>query len=239
MPLHPDRPLVLGHRGAPLQVPENTMRGFRLAMALGADGVELDVQPAADGTPVVIHDLSLDRTTDRTGIVAALSWPAITGVQSDGEPVPRLEEAAAWAAESGAWVNVEIKSPGAESASVAAMEAAGVMARTVFSSFVPEVIAELRRVAPHAVRYFLTERWDDEVRRTVQDLGAHGVCPHHSIATPALLAELREAGLGAVVWTVDDPERIRELVRAGVDAVITNRPELAVAVLAEEHRKSN
>jgi glycerophosphoryl diester phosphodiesterase len=116
------------------------------------------------------------------------------------------------------------------------MKAAGVMGRTVFSSFVPEVIAELGRVAPHAVRYFLTERWDDEVRRTVQDLGAHGVCPHHSIATPALLAELREAGLGVVVWTVDDPERMRELVRARVDAVITNRPELAVAVLAKERR---
>jgi glycerophosphoryl diester phosphodiesterase len=113
------------------------------------------------------------------------------------------------------------------------------MERTVFSSFVPRVIAELGRVAPHAVRYFLTERWDDDVRRIVQDLRAHGVCPHHSIATPALLAELREAGLGVVVWTVDDPERIRELVRAGVDAVITNRPELAVAVLREEGWKES
>ncbi|HEX8317100.1 glycerophosphodiester phosphodiesterase [Longimicrobium sp.] len=239
MPLHPNRPLVLGHRGAPFQAPENTMRGFRLATAHGADGVELDVQPAADGTPVVIHDLSLDRTTDRTGAVAALSWPAIAQARAGGEPVPQLEEAAAWAAESGAWVNVEIKSPGAEAASVASMEAAGVMERTVFSSFVPEVIAELGRVAPHAVRYFLTERWDDEVRRTVHDLGAHGVCPHHSIATPSLLTELREAGLGVVVWTVDDPERIRELVRAGVDAVITNRPELGVAVLREERRKED
>jgi glycerophosphoryl diester phosphodiesterase len=238
MPLRPDRPLVLGHRGAPFQAPENTMRGFRLAMSQGADGVELDVQPAADGTPVVIHDLSLDRTTDRTGAVAALSWPAIAEARAEGEPVPRLEEAAAWAAESGAWVNVEIKSRGAEAASVAAMEAAGVMGRAVFSSFVPEVIAELGRVAPQARRYFLTERWDDEVRRMVQDLGAHGVCPHHSIATPSLLAELREAGLGVVVWTVDDPERIRELVRAGVDAVITNRPELGVAVLREEQRRT-
>jgi glycerophosphoryl diester phosphodiesterase len=237
MPFHPDRPLVLGHRGAPLEAPENTMRGFRLALAHGADGVELDVQPAADGTPVVIHDLSLDRTTDRTGAVASLSWPDIALARAGGEPVPRLPEAAAWAGESGAWVNVEIKSPGAEAASVAAMEAAGVMERTVFSSFVPGVIARLGRVAPHAVRYLLTERWDDEVRRTVQELGAHGVCPHHSIATPALLAELREAELGVVVWTVDDPGRIRELVRAGVHAVITNRPELGVAVLREERRK--
>lgn len=234
MPFSTGRPLILGHRGAPFEAPENTMRGFRLALAHGADGVELDVQPAADGTPVVIHDPTLDRTTDRVGAVAALSWAQISGARAGIDPVPRLEEAAAWAAESGAWVNVEIKSPGAERASVAAMTAAGVMERTVFSSFVPEVIAELGRVAPDAVRYFLTERWDDEVRRLVRGLGAHGVCPHHSIATPALLSELREAGLGVVVWTVDDPTRIRELVRAGVTAVITNRPELGVSIRREE-----
>lgn len=239
MPFPTDRPLILGHRGAPAEAPENTMRGFRLALEHGADGVELDVQPAADGTPVVIHDLSLDRTTDRAGSVAALPWSAIARARSRGEPVPRLEEAAAWAAETGAWVNVEIKSPGAEQASVAAMRVAGVMERTVFSSFLPQVLAEVGRVAPDAVRYFLTERWDGEVRRAVRELGAHGVCPHHSIATPALLKELRESGLGAVVWTVDDPARIRELLRTGVAAVITNRPDVGAAVLREELRKNN
>jgi glycerophosphoryl diester phosphodiesterase len=234
MPVRPDRPLILGHRGAPFQAPENTMRGFRLAVEHGADGVELDVQPAGDGTPVVIHDLTLDRTTGRAGAVAAMSWPAIAEARAGGEPVPRLEEAAAWARESGAWVNVEIKSSGAEAASAAAMRSAGVMERTVFSSFVPEVVAEVGRVAPDAVRYFLTERWDDEVRAVVRRLGVHGVCPHHSIATPSLVAELRGAGLGVVVWTVDDPARIRELVRAGVTAIITNHPQLGVAILTEE-----
>ena len=109
----PDRPLVLGHRGSPARAPENTLLAFRLALEEGADGVELDVQPAGDGAPVVIHDASLERTTDSTGRIAGLTWEAVAAARSRGEPVPRLEQAAAWAAESGAWLNVEIKSPGA------------------------------------------------------------------------------------------------------------------------------
>src|SRR5215211_2975476 len=72
------RPLILGHRGAPRGAPENTLRAFRLALEEGADGVELDVQPSADGVPVVLHDDTLDRTTDATGDVATLSWARIS-----------------------------------------------------------------------------------------------------------------------------------------------------------------
>jgi glycerophosphoryl diester phosphodiesterase len=230
------RTLILGHRGAPREAPENTMRALRLAMERGADGVELDVQPSADGEGVVIHDPTLDRTTDHTGPLAALPWASIAEARAGGEPVPRIGEAAAWAAEAGAFLNVEVKSRGAEDASVRAVREAGMMERTVFSSFLPEIVRELGRVAPEAERYFLTERWDDEVRAGVRALGVRGVCPHHSIATAALLAELREAGLGVVVWTVDDPERIAELVRAGVRAVITNLPAIGVAARAAAER---
>lgn len=229
----PDRPLVLGHRGSPRRAPENTLLAFRLALEEGADGVELDVQPAADGAPVVIHDPTLERTTDGTGAVAALGWPELSAVRSRGEPLPRLEGAAAWAVESGAWLNVEIKSRGAEAASLAAVEAAGVLDRTFFSSFVPDVVARVREVAPHAVCFLLTERWDDEARGTARRLGVRGVCLHHAAATSTTLGELRDMGLDAVVWTVDEPERLKELLRAGVRAVITNHPARGVAALKE------
>lgn len=229
----PDRPLVLGHRGAPFEAPENTLRGFRIARAHGADGIELDVQPAADGAPVVIHDPTLDRTTSGTGPVASRPWSELRTASVGGEPLARLEDAMAWAAEADAWVNVEIKSPGVEAASVRAVREAGWMERTVFSSFVPSVLETLRSVAPDATRYLLTERWDDEVRATAWSLAVDGICPHHTLATADLLAELGDAGLGVVVWTVDDPARMRELLRAGVTAVITNRPEEGVAALRE------
>src|SRR5262245_3514397 len=101
------RPLVLGHRGAPRAAPENTLRAFQLAMELGADGVELDVQPSADGVPVVLHDDTLDRTTDGSGDVATLPWARIAEARADGEPVPRLEQVVEWAADVGAFLNVE------------------------------------------------------------------------------------------------------------------------------------
>ncbi len=185
---------------------------------------------------MVIHDPTLERTTDRAGAVAALPWAEIGAARSGGEPVPRIEEVAAWAADAGAFLNVEIKSPGAERAAVEAVRSAGILRLTVFSSFHPEIVAEVGRIAPEAERYFLTERWDDEVREGVRALGVQGVCPHHSIATPALLAELRAAGLGAVVWTVDDPERIAQLVLEGVRAVITNLPAIGVAARAAVER---
>lgn len=230
------RTMILGHRGAPREAPENTMRALRLAVEHGADGVELDVQPSADGVGVLIHDLTLERTTDRAGDVAALPWARIEEARSAGEPVARIEEAAAWAAEAGVFLNVELKSRGSEAPSVRAVREAGVMERTVFSSFYPDVLAELGRIAPDAERYFLTEEWSERVRAGVRELGVRGVCPHDSIATPALLDELRAAGLGVVVWTVDDPERIAALVRAGVRAVITNLPALGVAARAAAER---
>lgn len=233
MSIFPTRPLILGHRGAPREAPENTMRAFRLAVEQGADGVELDVQPSADGVAAVIHDDTLQRTTDAAGSVPMLPWERIAGARARGEPVPRLEEAARWAAETGAWLNVEIKSVGAEAAAVAAIRGAGVMERTFFSSFLPTVVAEVGRLAPEATRCFLTERWNAQVRRLVETLGAQGVCLKNRLATPAVLAELRGKGLAVVVWTVDDPLRTRVLLRAGVQALITNRPAMAVAALRD------
>jgi glycerophosphoryl diester phosphodiesterase len=229
----PAKTLVLGHRGAPREAPENTMRAFEVALEQGADGVELDVQPAGDGTAVVIHDDRLDRTTDRHGPLAALTWGDIVGARSRGEPVPRLEQAVEWAVRSGAWLNVEVKSTGVEAESVRIVREAGLMERTFFSSFLPEVVTALRRAAPDGTVCYLTERWDAEVQAGVRMLGMDGVCLHHSIATPEAVAWLRDHRLHCVVWTVDDPQRMRELYEQGVLAIISNLPRLAAEVRAE------
>jgi glycerophosphoryl diester phosphodiesterase len=227
------RPLILGHRGAPREAPENTMRAFRLALEQGADGVELDVQPSADGVPVILHDDTLDRTTDAAGDVAELAWERISAARAGGEPVPRLEEVAAWAAVTGAFLNVEIKRPGVEAAALAAIAAAGRMGATLFSSFDVASVAEVRRLDPSAACWLLTERWGADVLESARDLGVGGVCLHDPLATPAVLDALRGAGLGAVVWTVDKPGRIRALLRSGVAGVITNFPAAGMRARAE------
>lgn len=99
----------------------------------------------------------------------------------------------------------------------------------LFSSFLPEVVQEIGRLAPDSRRYLLRERWDAAVPVIVREIGAGGVCLRDDAATAEALSELAEAGLPVVVWTVDDPARIRALLRAGVAAIITNRPDVAVA----------
>jgi glycerophosphoryl diester phosphodiesterase len=232
------RPLILGHRGAPRGAPENTMRAFRLALEEGADGVELDVQPSADGVPVVLHDDTLDRTTDQTGDVSLLEWEQIATARSEGEPVPRLEEVVEWAAASGAFLNVELKRPGAEAAAVAAIVGAGLRGRTIFSSFLSASVAEVRRLDPAATCYFLSDGRAGLAMAVARQLGAAGVCLGARRATPAALAEFRRAGVPVIVWTVDRPYRIRGLLREGVRGVITNLPAQAVRVRAEAEQSA-
>lgn len=220
--------LILGHRGAPLAAPENTIAGFALALESGADGVELDVQLSADGVPVVIHDDTLQRTTGVTGRVADLSWRRISGIRAGGEPVPSLEQAAAWAAATGAWLNVEIKAAGAAEPTLAVLEAAGLDERVIVSSFHETVVEEVGRLNPDLERYLLLERWESASRTAVDACGAGGVCLRVDAASDAALAELQAAGLPVVVWTVDDPARLAALIRSGARAIITNRPELAI-----------
>lgn len=226
----PPRPLILGHRGAPFEAPENTFGSFARAMELGADGVELDVQRSADGIPVVIHDLTLDRTTSGSGEVAAHPWAALAGLEAGpGEPLRRLTEVADWAVGAGAWLNVELKTEGVEATVLTVLERAGVLERTLVSSFLPVAVLEVGRLAPGVRRALVTEFWTPTVAEIVRDCGAQGVCIERHLASPALLAELSAAGLSTVVWTVDDEAEIRTLMRAGVAAIITNRPERGAA----------
>ncbi|MBA4156663.1 MAG: glycerophosphodiester phosphodiesterase [Gemmatimonadetes bacterium] len=235
--------LILGHRGAPVEAPENTLRSFRRAREHGADGIEFDVQPSADGVPVVIHDDTVDRTTGEQGAVADLPWAALARLDAgaghrgagsgEHDPIPRLEEVAEWAAETGAWLNVELKAAGAEAASLAILRDAGVLDRVIFSSFDPHIVRAVGHLDASVRRFLLTEDWTVNLRLRVAECGAGGVCLAGEAATPPALRDLARAGLPVVVWTVDDPARIAELLRAGVAAVITNDPARGVAARRE------
>jgi glycerophosphoryl diester phosphodiesterase len=221
--------LVLGHRGAPTEAPENTLESFALAMRQGAHGVELDVRPAADGIPVVIHDDTLERTYTVRGAVADHSWPALQRLT--GARLPSLQQVAAWAASAGAWLNVEVKAGGAEAAIAEIIFSHGLRERTFFSSFDPVVVARIGALAPAARRFFLTEAWNQAAGERLAASGASGVCLRADAASPMNLEVLHHEGIPVVVWTVDDPQRIARLSRAGVVGIITNRPGAAVAAL--------
>jgi glycerophosphoryl diester phosphodiesterase len=228
----PSRPLILGHRGAPLEAPENTLAAFRLAVEQGADGVELDVQRSRDGVPVVIHDETLERTVGVPGAVADLSWAELARL-GDGAAVPSLERALEWAAGAGAWVNVEIKAPGVEEETLAAVARTGMRRRVIVSSFDAAIVRRVGERAPDVHLYLLSEEWDGTLPRRAAECGARGVCLGVDAATPAALERLAAESLPVVVWTVDDEGRMRALLRGGVAGLITNRPAVAAQVRRE------
>ncbi len=226
-------PLILGHRGAPRELPENTIASFEAAVQQGAHGVELDVQRTRDGVPVVIHDPTLERTTDGRGEIGLLPWSELGAVRSGGEPIPSLEQAVEWARSAGAVLNVEIKARDVEERTLEALSAGGMLQRTILSSFHPEIVARVGRLSPHSCRYLLSERWGERTLEEVRDADAEGLCLRVDAASPLALEVLAASAVPVIVWTVDDPPRIAELLRTGVRGIITNTPGVAVRVADE------
>jgi glycerophosphoryl diester phosphodiesterase len=224
-------PLILGHRGSPYEAPENTLASFARAVEQGADGVELDVQRARDGVPVVVHDDTLERTLGVRGRVAEHEWPALERLST--ARLPSLQQAAAWAAASGAWLNVEIKAQRVEAATLDVLRETRLLERTFVSSFDPAIVEEVGRIAPEVLRFLLTEEWDEAAQNALAESDAQGVCLHVDAATPLNLEVLHNDALPVVVWTVDAPTRIRELLEAGVAGIITNRPRVGAEVRRE------
>ncbi len=221
------RPLILGHRGSPLEATENTLESLGRALLAGADGVELDVQRSSDGVPVVIHDDSLERLWGSQRLVSKLTWPAIERLHA--ARIPSFEQAAGWAAASGAWLNVELKAAGVEREVLALIDHFGILERTFISSFDAEIVRDVGEVDDGILRFFLTESWDARAMAMFERSGASGICLGNEMATDENLDDLRQRDLPVVVWTVNDAARVRALLEAGVAGVISDRPAMAAA----------
>jgi|CXWJ01.1.fsa_nt_gi glycerophosphoryl diester phosphodiesterase len=226
--LSADRPLIIGHRGAAADAPENTLAAFTLALAQGADGVELDVQLCADGVPIIIHDTTVDRTCDGTGRVADLSLAELRLLTIDNDhPIPTLDDLFATFGRRTLY-NVELKALGrggdALAAAVArAIAAHGVAEQVLISSFSPFTLRAARRHLPPGVPLaLLRERRATRAAHAL--LRAAADHPHHPLIDESLMAWARWRGLRVNAWTVDDPAEARRLLQLGVHGIITNRP---------------
>ncbi|MEM8619887.1 MAG: glycerophosphodiester phosphodiesterase [Actinomycetota bacterium] len=219
--------LVIAHRGASADAAENTPAAFALAETQRADGVELDVRHASDGTLVVAHDPlppALDR--DATGHVDLRT--------------------ALGAMSSHVLVNVEIKNLASDGGFdptmavvddvVGELRSAGDASRWLVSSFSPATIDACRSVAPDIAVALLAVGMDDEGLARAAANGYSAVHPHESTVDAGLVERCHAAGLAVNTWTVNEPERIVELARLGVDGVVTDVPAVAVAAL--EHTPS-
>jgi len=227
------------HRGVSAHLPENTVAALAAARAAGADGVELDVRLGADGEVVVFHDDDLRRLAGQPGRIEDLSRAARAAVRIAGvHPVPTLIEALEACAPLA--VNVELKTTrpgqgGRLAAAVAALcDRPGLRERILVSSFDPIALAQLRWHAPRLATAYLFHRdqWAP-LRRGWPTLaiGASAVHPDDALVTPARVDAWHALGLAVQVWTVDDPDRLRQLAAWGVDGVFTNDPAAARAAL--------
>lgn len=221
------RPLVLGHRGAPREKRENTLRSFARALEHGADGVELDVRRSHDRVAVVVHDDTLSRVFNVAGRVPDLPWPAIERLTS--AELPSFEQVTAWAAASGAWLNVELKDAGVEDEAIRLIAERKLKERVVISSFDAAIVQKVGELDPSVRRFFLTKRWDRPALDALNRAGATGVCLHVDAASAAILEELDTLGLPVIAWTVNRPSRVRQLLRAGVAGIISDDPAMAAA----------
>jgi glycerophosphoryl diester phosphodiesterase len=234
----PTRPMVVAHRGASIEQPENTIEAFEAAIELGADAVEFDVRMTADGHAVVMHDPDVSRTTEGDGLVSEMTLEEIRKLG-----VPTLEEALGCLAGRAA-ADIEIKNlPGepdftperepAVEATLDALDAVGFPGQVIVSSFNPASIAHSRALRPDVPTGLLTEYEVDAKEALVRarSQGHPWVLPFVSKVLDAEygFAE-RVHGSGSLlgVWIADDPDTARRLFELGVDAVATNDPRAIV-----------
>ena len=223
--------VVIAHRGASIDVPENTLPAFDAAWRDGARWVEADTQPTADGVAMILHDDDVDRTTTGSGPVGAHTAAELARLQIRGLPgarVPALADLLAMVRPDRA-VLLEIK--GAHSAEhlehiLAACRASGQDERVFLQSFEIPVLQRLGVLAPARPLGLLVERLDPDPVDRCRALGVVAYNPEYPevIDNPGVVAELRAAGIAVAVWTSDDPAEWAALTTAGVDAIITNTP---------------
>lgn len=236
-------PLIYAHRGASGEAPENTMAAFRLAVEQGAQGIELDVQMSADGELIVIHDETLDRTTNGSGLVVRHTAAELKTLDASykfsaykGEPLPFLSEVLAFLVPTKLELNIELKNgiifyEELEEKAVRLVREYGMGRRVVFSSFNHYSVAKLSRMAPDiesAILYAagLYEPWDYAAK-----VGAKALHPLFYSVVKEFVDGAHRAGLKVRPYTVNEPDDIRRMIDVGVDAVITNYPARMKAIL--------
>jgi glycerophosphoryl diester phosphodiesterase len=241
----PPLPRLIGHRGAALLAPENTLAGFRKAAETGVPWVEFDVRLARDGRCVLLHDDTLERTTTGTGRADLLGFEALQrfdagawfGPTFAGERVPSFEETIDLLAALGLGANVEVKpGPGAE---VATGKAVAEVLRArwpkslptpLVSSFKEASLAAVREAAPELPRGLLISEVPPDWRARAEALGCVTIHCNHKKLERARAREIVEAGFPLLAYTVNEPARAEELWRWGLTTMITDCPDRLLPV---------
>ncbi|MBC5765355.1 glycerophosphodiester phosphodiesterase [Ramlibacter albus] len=234
-------PRWVAHRGAGKLAPENTMAAFRVGAGYGYRMFECDAKLSADGVPFLMHDATLDRTTNGTGVGGETPWAELSQLDAGGwhsrayagEPLPTLENLARFCIANGYFLNIEIKpTPGveAETGRVVADHAArlwqGQAVPPLLTSFRPESLQAAMQAQPQLPRGLLLDTlWNGwfDIARQLQCVAI--VC-NHALWDAATVAQAKGAGMRCLSYTPNDAWAVERLIALGTDAVITDRVDL-------------
>jgi glycerophosphoryl diester phosphodiesterase len=235
--------LRIAHRGASGSAPEHTRPAFERALDCGVDMIELDVQLSSDGVLVVLHDLDLQRTTGVAGAVRARSVAEIKtldaggwyGARFSGQPVLSLDEVIDIVG-TRARLNVELKAPEIDWPLLATtltdtLRRRGLLEASIISCFEPAALQVVHECDAHVRLGLLWQRTEfEEVWAWARRLEAVSLHPHWMLISTELVDAAHARGLQVITWTVNDIETMRDLVRLGVDGIISDHPERFLAV---------
>jgi len=242
----PTRPDIISHRGGALLWPENSLAAFAGTRALGVEEAECDVHLSSDREVVIIHDPTLERTTEGQGPVAEQSLAALCTIRlrgKDGGTVPALADLAALYAEGGPRLRIEIKTDaagqpykGIVAKTLAVLDAAGLRGRSVLIGFQAPAMAEALAVGGlHGVSWLVDGRVlrDIGVDGVLATAAAHGfrdIGFGAAMLEAGLIARLTQAGLAVNAWGANDAAEIRRMLALGVSGFATDEPRLALAM---------
>ncbi len=237
---------IYAHRGASAYAPENTMTAFRLAKAQGAHGIEIDVQPSADGEIVVIHDEKVDRVTNGTGLVMTKTLSQLRELDISGrydgknihEWIPTLSEVLELIADSDMHLNIEIKTipmqyDAAFTKAVCDMvKRYNLVDRIILSSFDHRALVDSKAYEPSIKTGILYACYLVNVCDYALSIDADCIHPLHHCLDAQTVEQCKKFGIGVNAWTVDADADVLRMKEIGVDVVITNTPDAALALNA-------
>ena len=219
---------IMGHRGAAALEPENTLRSIRTALAMGVAAVEIDVQLTKDGELAVIHDGTVDRTTNGKGAVRDFTLAELKGLDAGkGEAIPSLAEVVA-AVDGRAHLVIEVKHPEAAPALLKFFQGRDIFARTHVISFWHPVIKALREQEPRLRTGVLLVGCPADPVGLARAALAEALVLHYGYVTPDLVDAVHEAGLLVYIWNIDDVETVKPYLAMNLDGIGSNRPDVLV-----------
>ncbi|WP_407321997.1 glycerophosphodiester phosphodiesterase [Dickeya ananatis] len=234
-------PAIVAHRGGGSLAPENTLAAIDVGAQHGHKMIELDAKLSQDGHIFLLHDDTLERTSNGWGVAGELPWDKLVGLdagswyssQFHGERLPLLSEVAKRCEQYGMAANIEIKpTTGCEEQTgrVVALAARELWRNhpvaPLLSSFSVEALTAAQQAVPELPRGLLLDEWEEDWRNLTTRLGCVSIHLNHRLLDEARVRQLKDAGLRILVYTVNQPDRARTLLQWGVDCICTDRIDL-------------